>query len=77
MGKTVKADKTFLRINGEWLEFKPEDFLNNQLPKFKDAHILKFLRKLKKQEIKDYEAFDLMHKYDGTFSKSDSGLSSL
>jgi hypothetical protein len=31
----------------------------------------------KEQELEDYEAFDLMHKYDGTFTKSESGLSRL
>ena len=47
---------------------------------FNDCHIIKALRerdKAIKKELKDYEAFDLMHKYDGTFTKSESGLSRL
>jgi len=73
MGKGIKAHKMY--INGE--EFNAEDFLNYPLPEFKDEYILKFLRKLNKKELTDYEAFDLMHKYDGTFAKSESGLSRL
>lgn len=56
-------------------EFEFIDLFNKPLPKFKDEYVLKFLRK--KQELKDYEAFNLMHKHDGAFTKSSDGLSRL
>ena len=35
------------------------------------------IKKEYKEEMKDYEAFDLMHEHDGTFTKSYGGLSRL
>lgn len=46
-------------------------------PKFTKYFLRKEVFKKPNKELKDYEAFDLMHKYDGTFTKSESGLSRL
>lgn len=66
----MKRIKNEFAIDENWLE-------DIKKVEFKDAHILQFIRRTKnKEEITDYEAYDLMHKHDGTFTKSDR-LSSL
>lgn len=82
--KKIKNEFEF-RIDSELIsmkavkpKFQPFGLINGGLSAgIEPTYSEYYIRRTKlKEEIKDYEAYDLMHKHDGTFTKSDR-LSSL
>lgn len=55
--------KGYLKVESNWM-----DILDTV--EFHDKYVRVFLNN-NKQEIEDYEAFDDMHEFDGTFTKSE------
>lgn len=72
MSESLKIPKTLINYKGKEYELS--------CPVYGNIDVIKALqdrRRTEEKEMKDYEAYRCMHKYDGTFTKPTNVLSRL